>query len=124
RDISSDLSLIGKSSVPELAPDQRAAINADRVTRPDVVDKVRRTLNTNLTTAQLRGMVSTQVGAQTNFVIIQAQDKDPQLAAKVANAFGNEVQKLDTAEVHDRIDNVISGIRRDLKRAKSSRDAT
>jgi polysaccharide biosynthesis transport protein len=124
RDISSDLSLIGRGSVPELAPDQRAAINADRVTRPDVVDKVRRTLNTSLTTGQLRGEVSTEVGSRTNFVVVRATDKNAQFAARVANAFGKEVQTLDTSEIRDRIDNVIAGLKADLKRAKKSRDSS
>jgi Mrp family chromosome partitioning ATPase/capsular polysaccharide biosynthesis protein len=122
RDISSDLSLIGKTSIPELAPDQRAAINSDRVTRPDVVDEVRKSLKTDLTTAQLQDMISTQVGSRTNFVIIQASDGNPQFAARVANAFGKEVQKLDTTEVRDRIDNVIAGLRAEVRRAKKSSD--
>jgi Mrp family chromosome partitioning ATPase/capsular polysaccharide biosynthesis protein len=122
RDLSSDLSLIGRGSIPELAPDQRAAINADRVTRPDVVDQVRRSLNTNLTTGELKNEVSTQVGSRTNFVIVQATDGNPQFAAKLANAFGSEVQDLDTTEVRDRLDNAISGIRRDAKRARKAGD--
>jgi succinoglycan biosynthesis transport protein ExoP len=122
RDISSDLSLIGRNAVPELAPDQRAAINADRVTRPDVVDQVRRSLGTDLTTGELQGMVSTEVGSRTNFVVVQATDTDAQLAARVANAFGTEVKKLDTAAVRDRIDNVIVGLRQDLRQAKKTRD--
>ena len=124
RDISQDLNLIGQSTIPELAPDQRAAINADRVTRPDVVDQVRKSLKTNLTTNELKDKVSTQVGSRTNFVVVQATDGDPQLAAKIANAFGREVQTLDTNEVRDRVDGVIKNLRADLKRAKASRDPT
>lgn len=122
RDISSDLSLIGRASIPELAPDQRAAINADRVTRPDVVDRVRRSLNTNLSNGQIQSEISTDVGSQTNFVIVRATDKDPQFAAKLANAFGEEVQALDTAEVRDRLDKVITGLNADVRRARKAGD--
>jgi tyrosine-protein kinase len=122
RDISADLSLLGKQSIPELAPEQRAAINADRVTRPNVVDQVRKSLGTSLTTSQLQGMVSTQVGARTNFVMVQATNTNPQLAARIANAFASEAQTLDTNDVRDRIDTVIASLRKDLKRAKGSSD--
>jgi tyrosine-protein kinase len=122
RDISQDLNLIGQSAIPELAPDQRAAINADRVTRPDVVDQVRRSLNTNLTTSELKDKVSTQVGSRTNFVVVQATDGNPQFAAKIANAFGHEVQTLDTNEVRDRIDSVIKDLRSNLKQVKAAQD--
>jgi len=124
RDVSQDLSLVGQTSIPELAPDQRAAINADRVTRPDVVDQVRRSLNTNKTTSQIKDEVSTQVGAKTNFVVVQATDANPQFATTLANAFGREVQQLDTAAVQKRIDSVISQLRRNLRTAKKSQDAT
>ena len=124
RDVSQDLSLVGQTSIPELAPDQRAAINADRVTRPDVVDQVRRSLNTSKTTSQLKDEVSTQVGAKTNFVVLQVTDPNPQFAATVANAFGREVQQLDTAAVQKRIDSVISDLRGNLRQAKNSQDAT
>jgi succinoglycan biosynthesis transport protein ExoP len=122
RDISSDLSLIGKTSTPELSPDQRAAINADRVTRTDVVDQVRRSLNTNLTTNQIKNEVSTNVGSRTNFVVIRVTDRNPQFAARLANAFGREVQDLDTNEVRDRIDHAVSDLRADVKRARKSGD--
>jgi capsular exopolysaccharide synthesis family protein len=124
RDVSQDLSLVGQTSIPELAPDQRAAINADRVTRPDVVDKVRRSLNTNLTTSEVKDEISTQVGSKTNFVVIQATDSSAQFAATLANAFGREVQQLDTAQVQKRVDNVISQLRANLRQAKKSSDPT
>jgi Mrp family chromosome partitioning ATPase/capsular polysaccharide biosynthesis protein len=124
RDVSQDLALVGQNSIPELAPDQRAAINADRVTRPDVVDKVRRSLNTDLTTAELKDEVSTQVGSRTNFVIVQVTDSNKDFAARVANAFGTEVQKLDSAEIHRRIDSVVAELRSNLAQVKKSRDET
>jgi Mrp family chromosome partitioning ATPase len=122
RDIGSDLTLVGEQSIPELAPDQRAAINADRITRPDVASRVRDSLGTQMTTDQIQDAVSTEVGSRTNFVIIKATSGDAEFAARLANAYGEEVQALDLNEVHKRIDNVIEGLRDNLKDVKGQTD--
>jgi Mrp family chromosome partitioning ATPase len=122
RDIGQDLSLIGEASIPELAPDQRAAINADRVTRPEVANRVRRQLGTDLTTDQIQDAITTQVGARTSLVIIQATADNPEFAARLANAYGEEVQAADADEVRTRIDNVIAGLRSNLKKVKGETD--
>jgi Mrp family chromosome partitioning ATPase/LPS O-antigen subunit length determinant protein (WzzB/FepE family) len=122
RDIGSDLNLVGEASIPELAPDQRAAVNADQVTRPSVANRVRESLGTDMTTDEVQDAVTTQVGARTNFVIIQATAEDPEFAARLANAYAEEVQGLDVAEVQTRIDNVIAGLRSNLKDAKGETD--
>jgi polysaccharide biosynthesis transport protein len=122
RDLGSDLTLIGEQSIPELAPDQRAAINADRVTRPSVANRVRERLGTDLTTDEIQDAVETEVGARTNFVIVRATSENPEFAASLANAYGEEVQTLDLDQVHKRIDNVIEGLRDNLKKIKGETD--
>src|SRR5688572_29206836 len=72
RDLGSDLTLIGEQSIPELAPDQRASINADRVTRADVARRVRDRLGTDMTTDEIQDAVTTEVGSRTTLVIIKA----------------------------------------------------
>jgi Mrp family chromosome partitioning ATPase len=122
RDLGSDLNLIGESSIPELAPDQRASINADRVNRQDVARRVRGTLGTDLTTDEIQDAITTEVGSRTTLVIIQATSEDPEFAARLANAYGQEVQALDVEEVRGRIDKVIDGLRDNLKGIKSDTD--
>jgi tyrosine-protein kinase len=122
RDIGQDLSLIGEASIPELAPDQRAAVNAERVTRPNVANQVRDQLGTEMTTNQIQAAITTQVGARTSLVIIQATATDPQFAARLANAYGQQVQAIDAEEVRTRIDNVIAGLRANLKKVKGDTD--
>jgi succinoglycan biosynthesis transport protein ExoP len=122
RDLAADLSLIGEQSIPELAPDQRAAINADRVTRPAVANRVRERLGIDLTTEQVQDAVDTEVGARTNFVIIRATSEDPDFAASLANAYGEEVQALDVAEIRRRVDKAIAGLRANLKEVDGDTD--
>jgi Mrp family chromosome partitioning ATPase len=122
RDIGQDLNLLGEAPIPELAPDQRAAINADRLTRTDIARRVRDRLGTDQTTDQIQDSITTQVGARTNFVIIQATSEDPEFAARLANAYGEEVKALDQAEVHRRIDNVVEGLQANSKEIKGETD--
>lgn len=111
RDIEQDLSLLGDSSLPELAPDQRAAVNAQVVTRPSVAERVKVSLDSDLSVSELRDAISTQVGARTNFVIIQAESDDAEFAAELANAYGNEVKAIDEEEVRKRLDSAIKSLR-------------
>jgi Mrp family chromosome partitioning ATPase/capsular polysaccharide biosynthesis protein len=122
RDIGQDLSLIGEDSIPQLAPDQRAAINAERVTRTSVANQVRSDLGTDLTTDQVKDAVSTQIGTRTNFVIIQGTSEDPAFAAKLANAYADQVEAVDLQEVRQRIDNVLAGLRSNLKASSGKTD--
>lgn len=124
RDISQDLSLIGQNAIPQLAPAERAAINADRVTRPEVANQVRKELGTNLTTQEIQDSVNTEVGARTNFVIIQATSTDSEFAARLANGYGRIVEELDTADVRRHIDDVIAGLRENIKRAEKGSEAS
>jgi Mrp family chromosome partitioning ATPase/capsular polysaccharide biosynthesis protein len=119
RDISQDLSLVGQGSIPQQTPDQRAAINADLVTRPSIATRVRQTLDPNLSVGQIQGAISTQVGTRTNFVIIQATWKDPNFAARLANAYAQEVLRLNTEGLQHQIDNATTALQ---SKAKSAAD--
>jgi capsular polysaccharide biosynthesis protein/Mrp family chromosome partitioning ATPase len=113
RDIEQDLTLLGDEGIPELAPDQRAAVNAELVTRPNVATRVKEALGTgtDLSPDELRSAISTQIGARTNFVILQATTDDPEFAAELANAYATEVQETDREEVRKRIDAAIASLR-------------
>src|SRR5947208_10989127 len=87
RDVNADLAVVGRGSTPETTPDQRAAENADLVTRPEVNQEVKRLLNSPQSPDQLASDISAQVAATTNFVVIQASDSSPHFAADLANAY-------------------------------------
>jgi succinoglycan biosynthesis transport protein ExoP len=114
-DINQDLSLVGQQSVPVISQDQLAAINADLVNRPAVANRVKASLDTNLSAAELQDSVSTQVSTRTNFVVIQAKRDDPAFAAKLANAYAAEVLKLDTEKLRSRLDGTINSLKDKLK---------
>ena len=111
RDIGQDLSLLGDGTLPELAPNQRAAIKSEVITRPAVASRVKKSLDTDLSAGQLAGAVTTQVGAQTNFVIIQANSEDAEFAAELANAYAKEVKAIDEEEVRDRLNDAIDTLK-------------
>ena len=111
RDIGQDLSLLGDASLPELAPDQRAAIKSEVITRPAVASRVKESLDTDLSADELSAAVTTQVGARTNFVIIQAESEDAEFAAELANAYAKEVKDIDEEEVRDRLNAAIETLR-------------
>jgi succinoglycan biosynthesis transport protein ExoP len=117
RDLSQDLSLVGQASIPQLSPDQRAAVNADLVTSPSVANRVRQSLHSNLTTSEIQGSVSTQVGARTNFVVIDATSHNPDFAARLANAYAREVVRNDTTSLQRRIDGATDALRKRVKKA-------
>jgi tyrosine-protein kinase len=114
RDIEQDLSLLGQTALPELAPDQRAAVNAELVTRRNVAERVKASLDTDLTVGQLQSAVTTQVGTRTNFVVIQATSEDAKFAAALANEYARQVQALDRDEVRARLDTAIKTLRQGL----------
>lgn len=117
RDVERDLTLLGDSAIPELAPDQRAAVNSELVTRPSVARKVEAELDTEIGDAQ--GSVSTQVGARTNFVVIQATSDDAQFSAELANEYARQVQLADRAEVRGRLQRAINSLRQGLSSTPS-----
>ena len=89
RDPLADLDLvgIGGETVPELAPNQRAAANAELVTRPEVTRRVRDRLDTSLSLAALQGAIDARVSPQTNLVILEASWGDAEFVAELANGY-------------------------------------
>src|SRR5687767_4066095 len=71
RDIAADISLIsGTATAPDITAGARAATNAELVTRPQVTDRVKKKLDTDLSSSELADSISTRVGLQTNLVIL------------------------------------------------------
>lgn len=123
REIGQDLTFLGQESLPELAPDQRANINAERLRRSDIARRVQKALKTDLTVEEVQNSIETEVGSRTNLVIIQVTDTSPEFAARLANKYADQVQTLDTGEVRDRVDQAIDSLRSGLRDVGDGVDA-
>lgn len=101
-DDSRDLQAIGIPASPSFTPEKQAAAQAERITRPDVVESVRRSLRLDLTADEIRDAVSTQVEVASNLVSITAEASTGELGARLANAFANAVRADATTRTRDR----------------------
>lgn len=115
REIGQDLGFLGRDTVPELAPDQRAAINAEQITSKEVASRVQKALGTDLSVEELQDAVETEVESRTALVVVQATDTDPDAAAQLANAYADQVVAADTREVRKRLDQVISPLEDEVR---------
>jgi capsular exopolysaccharide synthesis family protein len=120
RDISQDTLITGGQSVPVFSPDQIAQTNADLINTPAVARRVKASLHTNLTAAELQDSVSTEVSTRTNFVVIKAVRDDAAFAARLANAYAAEVEKQDTKQLRTRAGDTIDSLKKQLKSTKGS----
>jgi Mrp family chromosome partitioning ATPase len=95
-DPASDADLVGATSFPSTTPDALAAASAEVVTRPGVLQDVRRRLKTKLSVDELTKQVDAKPEALTNFVVVRATSNTSRFAAALANAFAGEVVRVTT----------------------------
>jgi polysaccharide biosynthesis transport protein len=119
RDPLSDVDIFsGDDAVSEVAPFQRATINAELITRNEVTQRVRRELDTALSADELAEMVDTRVNVQTNLVTLTAQASDAEFAAAVANTFARVARDVGTASEKERIENAEELLQGQLEEAR------
>ncbi len=111
RDPSQDLALFGVDTLPENSPAVRAAVNAERVTRPEVTNHVAKRFKGELTPAQLYASIAARVGAQTQLVVLDATSSTAAQAAEIANAYAQVNVKLGTAQNDERLARVERSLR-------------
>jgi Mrp family chromosome partitioning ATPase/capsular polysaccharide biosynthesis protein len=115
RDIAQDQTLLGNAGVPELSPGERAAANAEVITRPEVAAAVKRRLHTDIPASALAGAISTRVDTLSNLVLMQASWGSPELAARLANAFGREAVRVSIRDQRRVIQRAIDVLRERLR---------
>jgi capsular exopolysaccharide synthesis family protein len=91
-DDSADLQALGIPASPSFQPDKEAAAQAERITRPDVIDEVRKDLRIKLTTDEIQSAITTQVEVASNLVSINAEAETGELAASLANRFAAAIR--------------------------------
>lgn len=123
RDPLQDLVLVGSGSqiFPDISPGQRATIQADLITRPEVTRRVRAKLDTDVAGDTLAGAILTEVDPQTNLVRVQAVWGDAEFAADLANAFASEAVRLGDLDAEQRLQEAEKALQTDLKDAKKER---
>jgi Mrp family chromosome partitioning ATPase/capsular polysaccharide biosynthesis protein len=118
REIGQDSDLLGRGEgIPELAPDQRASLNAEQIKTPEVAERVKKALGTDMSVEELQESVDTEVSSRTAAVIVEATDTDAESAAQIANAYADQVVATDTREVRNRLDQVIKPLEEEVRQA-------
>ena len=125
-DPAQDVALVDPGTGPsQQGVPERASINAKTLTRPQVVNGVRRELRKDrLTAEELRAAVSARVEAQTGLLVIEARNSDPDLAARIANAFAKHDVAVVTEATRARTEAAARGLRRRKKALTSSTQDT
>ncbi len=122
-DDSGDLQALGIPASPEFQPDKQAAAQAERITRPDVIDRVRKNLRIDLPVSEIQDAISTQVEPASNLVSITAEASTGELAARLANGFAVVVRDDATRSAKRRYRDVAASSERRAERLRGDRNA-
>jgi capsular exopolysaccharide synthesis family protein len=120
RDTSQDLALFGIDTVPQDPASIRAAVNAERVTREEVTEKVEKRFEGELSAEQLAASVEARVGAQTQLVVLEATAANPALAANIANSYASVAAELGAKEIDQRLARVEKSLLNELDKIDTS----
>jgi Mrp family chromosome partitioning ATPase/capsular polysaccharide biosynthesis protein len=123
RDPLQDLVLLGQGSqiFSDITPGQRAIIQSDLLTRPEVTRRVAKELDTDLDGDTLAGAITSEVNPLTNLVIVRAVWSDAEFAADLANTFANEAARIGDLDAERRLGAAENALQDDLRDAKQQR---
>jgi capsular exopolysaccharide synthesis family protein len=124
QDVSQDVGLLGTPIAPRDSPGVLAAQSAATVERSDVLQRVRKSLNTSLSADDLRDMLSAAADPGSNLVVLTVKAGDPQVAADVANAFAHETQGVFNEAARARFTRAAKALRKRIKSLGKRVDAT
>jgi Mrp family chromosome partitioning ATPase/capsular polysaccharide biosynthesis protein len=102
RDVQSQIAnLVGVSATPTQDAATRAQINAQTLTRPEVVRQVSRLMGGDVPISLLTDNVSASVDNTSGFLVIDADSSDPAFAQRLANAYARAVQIVERRLDHN-----------------------
>jgi capsular exopolysaccharide synthesis family protein len=113
-----DVDTIGVATAVRQSPEQRAAIGAQTVTRPEVTEAVKAQLNRK----DLGVAISARVETRSMLVVIQGVSSDPRAAARVANAYARQTVRISQREFEKEIDRLIRTARKQFRSFDDSRE--
>lgn len=117
-DDTQDLEALGVQASQSFQPEKEVAAQAERITRPDIVAKVRRLARTSLTAQQVQDAITTQVQVSSNLVSITAEARSARLAAALANGFATATRDELVTRTRRRYTSVARDAQRRARRLK------
>lgn len=114
---SSPIDALGSGLGSRQTTEERAAIGADVVTRPDIAAGVRRMLK-----APIDASVTAAAEARSNLVVVRVSASNGQRAARVANAFAQETQRVLRRSYRDQVAQQAAAARADLDKIRKLSD--
>lgn len=122
RDLLADFRVVGGDGVPELSPAQRAATNAELLTRSEVTRRAKALFDersdAQLSATQLRNAVSARVGVQTNLVVVDAVAGTAQLAADIASVYSEAAEEVGEREARRQLRLAQISLEREARNAR------
>lgn len=122
-DDTQDLQALGVQASQSFQPEKEVAAQAERITRPDIVEEVRRSARTRLSPQAIQDAVSTQVEVSSNLVSITAEADTAKLAAALANGFAAATRDEVTSRTRRRYRTVARDAQRRARRLKGPANA-
>ena len=118
-----DLDILGTPVSPSESPEQRAAEASTQILQIENLEIVRERLRTSLSAAELRGMLSAEPEARTNFVVVQARADDARFAATLAEEVATVGRTESIKRARERLDRAAKTQRRRLRSLDRRTDA-
>lgn len=119
KSVNAETSIVGTVTFDAQTAEQRAAIAAEGVARPEVVERARELLGRG--EADLASAVSARAESRTNLVVITARSGEPEQAAAIANAFARAHRDVTTEETRELYLQAADVQRRALRRLPRSK---
>ena len=123
-DDSQDLGALGTPVAPAQQPDKLAAAQAETVTGPTVLERVRRSFARDRSTQSLRDSVSAHVEPDSNLVLIEASASSAVGAAGLANEVASQTRAVLTSSARRRYAAAARRLRRQLAGTRRRRGDT
>lgn len=122
KDLTEDLRFLGFAPASVGTPQQRSAVSAQLVTRPEVAERVKEELGLNASIEAIQSSVSARSEAQTFLVVIDATAGSAQLAASLANEFARQTRAVVAQEDEKRLTQAVKSLEEALEEVSDSGD--
>lgn len=116
QDQSQDLGLIGVTVASNPTPEKLAEANARTIMRADVVRRVKESLDTTMSTEDLRRALSAEVEPKSNLVVLEARAREGSFAARLVNEFARQGASATNADVRERFSRAAENLRERVRR--------
>jgi capsular exopolysaccharide synthesis family protein len=122
KDENIDSSILGTvTSIGGQTPEQRAAISAESIDRPDVADRAKEILHLNAKADLRRASVNARPESRPTLAVVTARAAKARAAARLANAFAEAARDVAISETRDRYKKAASAQRKIVKEIPDKR---